>query len=174
MVSSGASAMTAVSDEDLSNTVGQDGVSIAADLHINVGSFQYTDTDATGGSVSFNNIKFNGALAMTIDIINSASAVTAFRGLGLATDPADFGAGNTALTPAQQAAEAAKAANNTAFYAGGDVVQIAFPDLSLRNYSGLLSTSVESIKMGGNTASFGSFAMNQIDLRGTKIWMWAH
>ncbi|MEF9944382.1 MAG: hypothetical protein RR758_09405, partial [Burkholderiaceae bacterium] len=138
-----ASAMTAVSDEDLSNTVGQDGVSIAANLNINVGSFVYTDTDADGGSVSFNNMKFKGALAMTIDIINSASAVTNFRALGLATEPTDFGAGNTSLTPAQQAAEAAKAANNGAFYAGGDVVQIAFPDLSLRNYDSLLSTSVD-------------------------------
>ncbi|MEG0821438.1 MAG: hypothetical protein RR412_06950 [Burkholderiaceae bacterium] len=168
--------MTAVSDEDLSNTVGQDGVSIAADLNINVGSFVYTDTDADGGSVSFNNMKFKGALAMTIDIINSASAVTAFRGLGLATAAGDFGPTNTSLSGAQQAAEGAKltAGNNTAFYAGGDVVQIAFPDLSLRNYDSLLSTSVDSIKMGGNAASFGSFAMNKIDLRGTKVWMWAH
>lgn len=163
-----ASAMTAVSDEDLSNTVGQDGVSIAADLHVNIGSFKYTDTDATGGSVSFNNIKFNGALAMSIDIINQASAGAAFAGLGLDVTGAGL------ATAADPVAYGAQLAANQAFYSGGDVVQIAFPNLALANTNSLLSTSVDSIKMGGNTASFGKFEMNQIDLRGTKVYMWAH
>jgi len=167
-----ASAMTAVSDEELSNTVGQDGVSIAADLNINIGSFKYTDTDAAGGSVSFNNIKFNGALAMSIDIINQATASANFYGLGLALAPAHI-SGST-LTAAQQAAEAANLPNNSVFYGGGDVVQIAFPKLALYSYDKLLSTSVDSITMGGNTASFGKFEMNKIDLRGTQVWMWAH
>lgn len=174
-----ASAMTAVSDEELSNTVGQDGVSIAADLHINIGSFKYTDTDAAGGSVSFKDIKFTGALAMSIDIINEATAVGHFIGLGLAVPPAGVN---------QAAGDTGSLAANKAFYPGGDVVQIAFPNLALANTNSLLSTSVASISMGGTqtrinqttgavetfTPSFGSFEMNKIDLRGTQVWMWAH
>ena len=145
-----ASAMTTIADEELSTVAGQDGVSIAANLNINIGSFTYTDTDTNGGSVSFNNIKVTGLMHMTVDIINSAT----FNGILTASGVtlADYAATNTS-----------------------DVVQFAFPASdTIANNAVLPSVSIGSIKMGNSTASFGSVAINQIDLRGTTVWMWAH
>lgn len=143
-----ASAMTPIQDEGLSQVAGQDGVSIAANLNINIGEFRYTDTDVDGGSVSFNNVKTSGLIAATLDVINNAT----FSGI-LAASGVTF---------------------PTSFYNGGDVVQIAVPAAITVPTAALVSVSVDSIRMGGNTASFGAIAMNNIDLRGTTAWIWAH
>ena len=145
-----ASAMTPIQDTELSTVSGQDGVSIAADLHVNIGSFVYTDTDTNGGSVSFNNIKVNGLLAAQIDIINATTFGTEMA--ALLVDPAS--------------------AVSTGFYDGtSDVVKIAIPKVTTGT---LLNMSVDSIKMGNSAKSFGSFAMNNLDLRGTNVYIWAH
>jgi len=153
-----ASAMTTMAEDELSAVSGQDGVSIAANLNVNIGSFKYTDTDATGGSVSFNNITMKGLLGVTIDIINKDTFIgevaTAAGGLPTAAVTAVLTTGG--------------------FYDGtSDVVKIAFPNVGLP--AALTpSIGVESIKMGNSNASFGSFAMNNINMQGTTVWMWAH
>src|SRR5471030_1652114 len=156
-----ASAMTPIQDAELSTVSGQDGVSIAANLNVNIGSFVYTDTDATGGSVAFNNIGVHGILAATIDIVNAQTFATALGKLGV--DPV------TAVS--------------SGFYNGtSDVVQIAIPQV---NSTTLLNMSIGSITMGASDPttgkalsttgpSFGSIALNNIDLRGTQVWIWAH
>ena len=145
-----ASAMTPIQDTELSAVSGQDGVSIAADLHVNIGSFVYKDTDTTGGSVSFNNIAISGVVAASIDIVNATTFATSMVGLGV----------NTTQAVA------------SGFYNGtSDVVAIAIPDVAAGKY---LTMSVDSIKMGNSTASFGSMALNSVDMRGTKVWIWAH
>ena len=149
-----ASAMTTIADDELSTVAGQDGVSIAANLNINIGSFQYTDTDANGGTVSFNNISIKGLMHMDVDIINAAT----FNGI---------------LT---------SVGATLADYDGtSDVVQFAFPNDTLASTAVLPSIKVGSITLGhagnnaaGTTTSFGSIAINQLDLRGTTVWMWAH
>ncbi|HJU99457.1 MAG TPA: DUF6160 family protein [Burkholderiaceae bacterium] len=152
-----ASAMTPIQDTELSAVSGQDGVSIAANLNIKMDSFVYTDTDALdangmgGGSVSFNGIKVKGLIAASIDILSKNSFLAAAGAAGV-TNPGTF------YNPAS----------------GGDVVQIAIPADVQVGAGKLLNISVDSIKMGNNAASFGSVAMNQVDLRGTQVWIWAH
>ncbi|MET3130936.1 hypothetical protein AAKU55_001194 [Oxalobacteraceae bacterium GrIS 1.11] len=153
-----ASAMTPIQDAELSTVSGQDGVSITANLNVKIDSFVYTDTDAVdpttglgGGSVSFNGIKVNGLIAASIDILSRASFLQAAGAAGV-TNPGTF------YNPAT----------------GGDVVQIAIPADVQVAAGKLLNVSVDAIKMGNSTASFGSIAMNQVDLRGTQVWIWAH
>jgi hypothetical protein len=152
-----ASAMTPIQDNELSAVSGQDGVSIAANLNIKMDSFVYTDTDAVdanglgGGSISFNGIKVKGLIAASIDILSKNSFLQAAGAAGV-TNPGTF------YSPAT----------------GGDVVQIAIPADVQVAAGKLLNISVDAIKMGNNAASFGSVAMNQVDLRGTQVWIWAH
>ncbi|MES2257371.1 MAG: DUF6160 family protein [Pseudomonadota bacterium] len=153
-----ASAMTPIQDADLSAVSGQDGVSIAANLNVKIDSFTYTDTDAVdattglgGGSIGFHGIKVQGLIAASIDILSRNSFLQAAGAAGV-TNPGTFYNAQT----------------------GGDVVQIAIPADVTVAAGKLLNVSVDSIKMGGSTASFGSIAMNQVDLRGTQVWIWAH
>jgi hypothetical protein len=146
---------------------GRDGVSIAADLHVNIGSFVYTDTDTTGGSVSFNNIKISGAIAATIDIVNNAT----FQGEVSAYNADGSVNANTTLGVISPLAVPGASAGLAAFQPTGDVVKIAIPQVdTVKN----LSMSVDSIKMGNSTASYGSFAVNDIKLQGTTVYIWAH
>ena len=154
-IASYASALTPIGDTELSKVSGRDGVSIAADLHVNIGSFVYTDTDTAGGSVSFNNIKITGALAATIDIIDNAT----------------FQADASAASGASSVLGVTGGTGLAAFMPTGDVVKIAIPQVDTTKN---LSMSVDSIKMGNSTASYGSFAANDIKLQGTTVYIWAH
>ena len=172
-IASYASALTPIADSDLSKVSGRDGVSIAADLHINIGEFKYTDTDTNGGSVSFNNIKISGAIAATIDIVNNATfsgEVSAFNADGTANTATTLGVISPLAVPGASAGLAA-------FQPKGDVVKIAIPMVDTTKN---LSMSVASITMGhsadadGKSPSYGSFEMNNIKLQGTTVYIWAH
>lgn len=158
-----ASAMTAIDDTELSQVTGQDGVTIAGDLQIDIGSFQYTDTDADGGSVSFNHIGVTGMFVSTIDILNH----TAFAGT-VGASMMSHG-----LTAAEAQTNLGQLVSGGVYDGASDVVQFAFPDANLDQRL-TPSITVASITMGNSTASFGSIAINNLDLQGTKIWMWAH
>jgi hypothetical protein len=170
-IASYASALTPIADSDLSKVSGRDGVSIAADLHINIGEFKYTDTDATGGSVRFGNINITGALAATIDIVNNATfqgEVSAFNADGTANTATTLG-----VIPSMGLDGKPTGASTglAAFAPKGDVVKIAIPMIDTTKN---LAMSVDSIKMGGSDASFGKMEMKDIKLQGTTVYIWAH
>jgi hypothetical protein len=150
-----ACALTPITDTELSKVSGQDGVSIAADLHINIGEFKYTDTDATGGSVSFKGIGINGVIGATLDIVSNAT----------------FQAEASAASGAASVLGVTGGAGLAAFMPAGDVVKIAIPQVTTNKG---LNMTVDRIEMGGSTASYGSMAMNDVKLQGTTVYIWAH
>ena len=167
MLAAHASALMPIADNELSGVSGRDGVSIAADLHVGIGSFVYTDTDASGGSVHFNNIKIAGAIAATIDIISKGTFVDEAS----AVDSGGNTNTHTILGWILPWTTPGASAGLLAFAPQGDVVRIAIPQVDTNKN---LRVSVDAIKMGNSNASFGSFAANDIRLQGTTAYIWAH
>ena len=163
-----ASAMTSIADADLSQVSGQEGVSIVADLNVNIGAFTYTDD---GASVSFNNIGIKGMMIATIDVMTAANFV-----------PVVVGSVATQGTLAAAAAAAVVTAAGIATgWTGQDVVQFAFPQVgaigsvdSLNARKATPTITVASITTGNNGASFGGITIKNLDLQGTKVWMYGH
>lgn len=183
-----ASAMTAINDQDLSAVSGQDGVSIAADLNINIGSFTYSDHDggdasgATGGgSVSFNGITVRGLMAMTIDVLTGTQFISA---VSTSIGQVDAALNTTGNLTATQVAGVVGAVGHSLGYAatltggvpsGPDVVQFAFPASGDADAHQVTPTiTVNSITTGNGGASFGSIQIKNLDLQGTKVWMFGH
>jgi hypothetical protein len=163
-----ASAMTSIQDDQLSQVTGQDGVSIVANLNINIGSFEYSDS---GASVAFNNIDIKGMMAMTIDVLDAAT----FQ--GAAVNAVATQGGYDMTNTADQATVAGivgATAVATGYVAGSDVVQFAFPVVNADARTVSPTITVGSITTGHGGASFGSFALNHLDLQGTQVWMYGH
>ncbi|MCV2358095.1 MULTISPECIES: DUF6160 family protein [Roseateles] len=162
LLSSAARAMSSMDDADLADVHGRDGVTLAADLDIRIGSFSYSNKSAgnpDGGSISFNNITLRGMFVMTVDLLNSAS-FTATMSNAMAAYGADGTAGISRLL-------------SSGTYDGhSDVIQFALPNAGL-DHRLSPSLAIASVTMGNSSASFGSFAFTNIDLQGSKIWMWA-
>lgn len=170
-------AMTTLPDEQLAAVQGQDGVSIAGNLNFEIGSFRYTDTDATGGSVSFDKIGVKGMFVLTIDILNAETF----------TEAAMDAMGKYGLSTAETYKQLIKIVKSGAYDGKSDVVQIAIPNMGL-DARLTPSITVGAVRMGGQATigsggtnhaddvgpSFGSFALNNINAQGTTIWMWAH
>ncbi|MDE2594591.1 MAG: hypothetical protein KGL57_10155 [Burkholderiales bacterium] len=164
-----AHAISSIDDSELSLVTGQDGVTIAGDLHINIGSFTWADTDTNGGSVSFNNISINGMFVQTIDVLNAETIVN-----------------NTIIAMkkyvgSKAISEANKLITNGVYDGSSDVVQFAFPDAGLDTrltptikIASITNGNAPVLASTGKQASYGSLEIKNLDMQGTKIWLWAH
>lgn len=170
-----AHAISAVSDDEMGSVTGQDGVTIGGDLNINIGAFTWTDTDADGGLVSFNNISVKGMFVQTIDVLNAGTIVPTI----ITTMQKYISVGRSyseayKLTTETFDVFGASLGPDSYIYDGvGDVVQFAFPNAKLDSR---LSPTIKiaSITNGNSTKSYGSLEIRNIDMQGTKIWLWAH
>lgn len=177
-----AHASTPLSDQDLEKVRGEDGVTVMGDLKIKTESFTYTDTDASGGAISLNQISITGMYVKRYDILRGLPVASTL--IAEANLPGTFGSSvaqsmqpylgeSGAVTTTSQTAQQMSMAMAAGLYASGDVVQIAFPNAGL-NGAVTPSIVINSITMGNSTASFGSVALDKIDMQGTKRWLWPH
>lgn len=157
-----AHAAVMVDDAELSAVTGQDGVTIGGDLNIKIGAFTWTDTDTNGGSVSFNNITIKGMFVQTIDVLNAETIVAATINSMKA-----YVGGAKAIT------EAYKLITENVYDGVSDVVQFAFPAANLDTRL-TPSIHIGSITNGNSTKSYGSLDIKNLDMQGTKIWLWSH
>lgn len=158
-----AHALTSLSDADLRLVAAMDGVTMAGDLNIKIGTFVYLDTDAMGGSVAFNSVTVRGHYVQTVDSLSSSEfagkAASSMRGHG--------------LSAADAAIQVSTLMANGAYDMNADVVQIAFPDVGLdRRLSP--SVHIRSVTMGNSTKSIGALQLKNFDLQGTSTWSWQH
>lgn len=171
-----AQAMDSVDDNALAEVSAQDGVTIGGDLNIKIASFTWTDTDLNGGSVSFNGISISGMFVQTIDVINGETIVRE-----------TINAMKQYVSGAKAIAEANKLlydtydslGNSTGIPifdptdGGSDVVQFAFPNV--RMDARLTPTiKIASIKNGNSDKSYGALEIRNINMQGSKFWLWAH
>lgn len=166
----GASAMQPLAEEQLSEVTGQ-AISIFGNLDVNIGSVVYTDTNAgNGGSFTASDIDATGVIAATLDLKTAANAIGEFVSI----------LGGTANATIVLGAEAgfgsvSGTAFSTGFYDGSDVVRIAVPNLGIADGDAiLLDVSIGDMSMGNSTKSYGSLAINDINLQGTVVYIWAH
>lgn len=143
-----ASAMQPIADADLSNMTGQSGISIVTDLKLNIGEVSLSNADASS-SIKMQNISATGLITTKVDIVSGAEFKTA---LGVAAAAGLPGIGYTD---------------------GTDVLQMSFPGMAATTPSSLLSVSVGSTQFG-NGGSLGSMAINNINMGGTRVWIFAN
>lgn len=155
-------AKSTISDAELSEISGQDGVSIVADLKVNIGSIQYLNS-TNGASLSLNGVGISGFVAATIDVLTGAQFMTA----------ASAGLSARGLNATDIASVLADVSTATGYASGSDVVQIAFPTIASAGKA-LLGVSVASLSTGNGGNSMGGVKLNSIDLGGTKVWIYGH
>ena len=158
-----AQAMQPITDADLSQMTGQAGISIVADLKLNVGTLKYLDSTKSS-SISLSNLSATGLMSTVVDVYPAAMYTMAMtdslkvRGIADINVPSIITGINT----------------TTGYVTGSDVLQLAFPQMPATAKGALLNVSVASISTGNSGASMGGLSITDINLGGSKIWIYGH
>lgn len=155
--------MSSVSDADLHLVFAKDGVTMAPDLNIVVGSFVYLDFDTSGGAQSGKDVTLRGQYFQKIDTLSSGDFAERVKAVVM-------GHGLSATVASTQVdAWVASGAYDMA----ADVTQIAFPDAGIDSR---LSPTIHigAVTSGNSSRSMGSMQLKNFDLQGTNTWSWRH
>ncbi len=168
-----AAAMQPMADAELSQMTGQTGISIVADMKLNIGALKYMDSTKSS-SISLNTISATGLISTTVDILTGTMYTTALTDAlsarGVVNTPANgsIPAGTAATT----AIDAIRLA--TGYATGSDVLQLAFPVMPATAKGALLNVTVASINTGSSGASMGGLSVTDINMGGSKVWIHGH
>ncbi|MDE2593805.1 MAG: hypothetical protein KGL57_06170 [Burkholderiales bacterium] len=156
-------AMSSVSDADLHQVFAKDGVTIASELNIKLGSFTYLDSDTPGGAQSGKDVTLRGQYLQRIDTLSSLDFADRMKTVMM-------GHGASASVASNQM-DAWVAAGT--YDMAAEVTQIAFPDAGLD--SRLAPTiHIGAVTSGNSSRSMGAVQLKNYDLQGTSTWSWRH
>ncbi len=158
-----ANAMQPIADAELSQMTGQDGISIVADLKLNLGALKYIDSTKSS-SFNLNNITATGLIATTVDILTSSMYTTGLTDALKARGITDVNA-PTIITSINTA---------TGYVTNSDVLQLAFPVMPATAKGALLNVTVASMSTGNSGASMGGVSITDINMGGSKVWIYGH
>lgn len=157
------SAMQPIGDAELAQMTGQSGISVVTDLKLNIGELSFTN-EKDEPALKMQDISASGLMTTRVDIVSgsgftgSLSASLNARGVATGKDTDD------ALSSIFKA---------TGYEPGSDVLQMSFPEMPTAARGALLSVSVGSTQFGSG-GSLGSMAINNINMGGTRIWIYGN
>jgi len=156
-------AMQRMTDAELSHVRGREGVSILADLKVQIGSLT-SFSPLAQALFKLQDLMISGLMGATVDVLSETQYTVA-----LSDSLRSYG-----IKDADMAGVISAVGQSIGAVPGADVVQIAFPALPTSATGAALSISVASANTGTSGASMGGVTLKDINPAGTKIWLLGH
>lgn len=153
-------ALQRMSDAELAQVRGREGVTILADLKVQIGSLtRFSPLAQT--LYKLNELLISGLFGARVDVISESMYVAS-----LSDSLKSYGIKDADITSIM-----ASVGPSIGAVSGPDVVQIAFPSLPTAARGAALTISVASANTGAAGASMGGVILKDINPAGTKIWL---
>lgn len=156
------SAMQPIGDAELAQMTGQSGISVVTDLKLKIDELAFSNAEGTS-SIKMKDIAASGLMTTRVDIVSGSgftdSLSASLTERGVAANDTD-----SVLSSIHTA---------TGYAPGSDVLQMSFPEMPTAASGALLSVSVGSTQFG-NGGSLGGMAINNINMGGTRVWIYGN